>query len=240
MPRPGPNHPNRPSALPSSRRCFAWRSPPTTSSRVYWWAYVHRRPSRSSSAIWLVTSILFGNYGGLRDAALADLGAEVHGQHFLQIACAYGNLTPHLQRRLTPESRLDIVDILPIQLSSLGRSCGGPRIALLHADAASLAFDDAGYDQVLLFFLLHEQPGRAPRDAGRAMRVVKPGGKVIVDYHRPARWHALRPLMRSCSGPSNPRHGPVAPRGPGLLPRRPSPPRCRSRPSSAGCTRSWC
>ncbi len=31
-----------------------------------------------------------------------------------------------------------------------------------------------------------------------AMRVVKPGGKiVIVEYHRPVAWHPLRPLMRS-------------------------------------------
>jgi ubiquinone/menaquinone biosynthesis C-methylase UbiE len=30
-----------------------------------------------------------------------------------------------------------------------------------------------------------------------ALRVVKPGGQVvIVDYHRPAPWHPMRPLMR--------------------------------------------
>jgi ubiquinone/menaquinone biosynthesis C-methylase UbiE len=30
-----------------------------------------------------------------------------------------------------------------------------------------------------------------------ALRVVKPGGKVIVvDYHQPSRWHPMRSLMR--------------------------------------------
>jgi ubiquinone/menaquinone biosynthesis C-methylase UbiE len=50
---------------------------------------------------------------------------------------------------------------------------------------------------VLLFFLLHEQP-ESVRCATLAeiMRVVKPGGKiVIVDYHRPVWWHPLRLLM---------------------------------------------
>ena len=165
--------------------------------RVYWWAYVHPKAVAVFERDWLVTAILFGNYGRLRDAALADLGAEVQGST-LQIACAYGNLTPHLQRRLASDSRLDIVDILPIQLRNLKEKLPpDPRVTLLHADAAALAFADASYDQVLLFFLLHEQPEAVRRATlAEAMRVVKPGGKVvIVDYHRPARWHALRPLM---------------------------------------------
>ena len=45
---------------------------------------------------------------------------------------------------------------------------------------------------------MHEQPVAVRRRTlAEAMRVVKPGGKiVIVDYHKPARWHPMRPLMR--------------------------------------------
>ena len=57
---------------------------------------------------------------------------------------------------------------------------------------------DASYERVLLFFLLHEQPRRYREWTLReALRVVKPGGKiVIVDYAMPRWWHPLRYLWR--------------------------------------------
>jgi ubiquinone/menaquinone biosynthesis C-methylase UbiE len=134
----------------------------------------------------------------LRDAALDDLGDPIRGST-LQVACAYGNLTPRLLRRLGPDARLDVVDILPIQLKNLGEKLPpDPRVTLLQGDSSSLACADASHDQVLLFFLLHEQPEAVRRATlAEALRVVKPGGKVvIVDYHRPSRWHLMRPLMR--------------------------------------------
>jgi ubiquinone/menaquinone biosynthesis C-methylase UbiE len=185
-------------ALPSLARPTP-RAPviPRYLEQVYWWAYVHPNAVQLFEREWLVNLILFGNYGRLRDAALADLGAEVTGRT-LQVACVYGNLTPKLQQRLAPDASLDIVDILPIQLQNLaGKLPADPRVALVHSDSSSLAAPDASYDQVLLFFLLHEQPEHVRRGTlAEAMRVVKPGGKiVIVDYHRPVRLHPLRLLM---------------------------------------------
>lgn len=165
--------------------------------QVYWWAYVHPNAVQVFEREWLVNLILFGNYGRLRDAALDDLGQTVCGRT-LQVACAYGNLTPRLHSRLAPDASLDVVDILPIQLLNLGKKLpADERVALLQGDSSSLAGPDASYDQVLLFFLLHEQPEAVRRATlSEAMRVVKPGGKiVIVDYHRPVQWHPLRLLM---------------------------------------------
>lgn len=165
--------------------------------QVYWWAYVHPKAVNLFEREWLVNAILFGNYARLRDAALADLGAEIEG-HTLQVACVYGNLTSRLRARLNDEARLDVVDILPVQLDNLRRKLpNDPRVALLHGDATALAAGDAHYDQVLLFFLLHEMPEAVRRTTlSEAMRVLKPGGRlVIVDYARPARFHPLRPLM---------------------------------------------
>ena len=167
--------------------------------QVYWWAYVHPRAVRLFERDWLVNLILFGNYPQLRNAALADLGATVTGRT-LQVACVYGNLTRKLYERLGVDAHLDVVDILPIQLKNLGRKLPpDERVALVHGDSSLLACPDASYDQVLLFFLLHEQPRHVRSSTlAEAVRVVRPGGKIIVvDYHRPVPWHPLRPLMRA-------------------------------------------
>lgn len=166
--------------------------------QIYWWAYVHPKAVLLFEREWLVNAILFGNYGRLRDAALVELGRTVTGRT-LQVACVYGNLTPRLQQNLGADARLDVVDILPIQLRNLqGKLRADRRVTTIQGDSSALDCPDASYDQVLLFFLLHEQPEAVRRGTlAEAMRVVKPGGKiVIVDYHRPVRWHPMRPLMR--------------------------------------------
>ena len=165
--------------------------------QVYWWAYVHPNAVQMFEREWLVNAILFGNYGRLRDSALAALGHTIEGRT-LQVACVYGNLTRRLRDHMASDARLDVVDILPVQLRNLAAKLPrDERISLLHNDASSLDCADACYDQVLLFFLLHEMPEGVRRATlGEALRVLKPGGRlVIVDYHRPARWHPLRPLM---------------------------------------------
>lgn len=170
---------------------------PSYLHQTYWWAYVHPRAVHVFERDWLVNTILFGNYARLRDAALGALGATISGRT-LQVACVYGNLTPRIVSRLAPDARLDVVDILPVQLKNLARKLRpDERVGLLHGDSSCLAASDASYDQVLLFFLLHEQPEAVRRATlSEALRVVKPGGKVvIVDYHRPVAWHPLRPLM---------------------------------------------
>lgn len=179
--------------------------PPATTSlsipgyleRVYWWAYVHPRAVRLFEREWLVNTILMGNYARLRDAMLNELGAQVRGDT-LQVACVYGDFSNRLQQRLGPKATLDVIDILPIQLNNLTRKLPEhPRVTLRQNDSSALSAADASYDQVLLFFLLHEQPEAVRRATlSEAMRVVKPGGKVVlVDYHRPRWWHPARPLL---------------------------------------------
>jgi ubiquinone/menaquinone biosynthesis C-methylase UbiE len=165
---------------------------------AYWWAYVRPQAVQVFEREWLVNLILFNNYVRLCDAALAELGTTVQGRT-LQMACVYGNLTLRLRERLAAEASLDVLDILPVQLDNLRRKLpADERVALLHGDSSALGGPDGCYDQVLLFFLLHEQPEAVRRKTlAEALRVVRPGGKVvIVDYHRPAAWHPLRPLMR--------------------------------------------
>jgi ubiquinone/menaquinone biosynthesis C-methylase UbiE len=142
---------------------------------------------------WLVNLILWGNFGRLREAALDRLGPRPAGRT-LQIACVYGDLTPRLAARMADGARLDVLDVLPIQLENLARKL--PRdapVALIHGDSTALPVESASYDRALLFFLLHEQPAGVRRATlAEALRVVRPGGRiVIVDYHRPHRFNPL-------------------------------------------------
>ena len=89
--------------------------------------------------------------------------------------------------------------MLPIQLDNLRRKLPPDApVRLLRMDSTRLAVPDARYDRALVFFLLHEQPSYdRERTLGEVMRVVRPGGTiVIVDYARPRWWHPLRYLWR--------------------------------------------
>ena len=130
------------------------------------------------------------------------MGASISGKT-LQVACVYGDLTPRLSARIAPDGLLDVVDVLAVQLRNLQAKLPlDTPVTLLQRDSAALGFMDGTYDQALIFFLLHEQPESVRRRTlAEAVRVVKPGGKiVIIDYHRPSPWHPLAycmgPLLR--------------------------------------------
>jgi len=156
--------------------------------QTYWWAYVHPNAVKLFERQWLVNLILWGNFARLRDAALDALGARLEGRT-LQVACVYGDLTARLRQRLGTGGSLDVVDVLRVQLDNLARKLpGDPRIGLIQGDSSALDIPSESYDRALLFFLLHEQPENVRRRTlAEALRVVKPGGRlVILDYHRPS------------------------------------------------------
>lgn len=164
----------------------------------YWWAYIHPKAVRFFERQWLVNLILLGNYARLRDAALMEIGESLPGTT-LQVACVYGDLTNCLSERATRGGgSIDVVDVLPIQLKNLRNKLPvGSPARLLAMDAMDLKLPNAKYDRALVFFLLHEQPREwRERTLSEVIRVVKPGGKiVIVDYARPHWWHPLRYLF---------------------------------------------
>jgi ubiquinone/menaquinone biosynthesis C-methylase UbiE len=165
----------------------------------YWWAYVHPRAVKIFERQWLTNLILWGNYGRLRDAALGELGESLPGRT-LQVACVYGDLTIRLSERVAAgRGTVDVVDVLPVQLDNLRRKLPADApVRLLRMDSTHLAAADARYDRALVFFLLHEQPVHdRERTLSEVMRVVRPGGTVvIVDYALPRWWHPLRYLWR--------------------------------------------
>lgn len=163
----------------------------------YWWAYIHPRGVRFFERQWLVNLILWGNFSRLRDAALDEMGQVISGRT-LQVACVYGDFTPRVASRLRSDAALDVVDVAPVQLDNLSRKLDGhARVRLHHQDSTSLEFEAGHFDQVIVFFLLHEQPADVrEKTIAEALRVTRPGGKVVfVDYHRPSWRNPFRYVM---------------------------------------------
>lgn len=184
-----------PSSLASERSATV--PVPAYLQQTYWWAYLHPNAVRFFERQWLVNLILWGNFAALRDAALDEIGTTIEGS-VLQVACVYGNFTEKLTQRLGPGGHLDVVDVAPIQLENLKTKLdGAPKVGLHHQDSTDLHFPDASFDCVVVFFLLHEQPESArAQTIAQALRVVKPGGKVVfVDYHGPSWSNPFRYVM---------------------------------------------
>lgn len=196
-----PYHLTEAIAPQAARSTVAKAHPPVPDylSRHYWWAYIDPKAVAFFERRWLVNLILLGNYDRLARAAVnkIDVGA---GTKVLQIACAYGALSPMLaQKTDAANARLQVVDVLPIQLSNLSKKLGAKStIQLSCMDSCKLEFDEDAFDSVLLFFLMHEQPDDVRRRTLKeAYRVLKEGGKLIlVDYSLPSKWNPFRYFIR--------------------------------------------
>ncbi len=165
--------------------------------RTYWWAYLHPVGVNLFERQWLVNLILWGNFNRLRNSALDEIGSAVDAR-VLQVACVYGDFTEKLLQRLDSSGHLDVVDVAPIQLTNLDAKLKHKQGIDLHVqDSSNLQFNNASFDSVVVFFLLHEQPEQVrEKTIAETLRVVKPGGKVIfVDYHRPKYFNPIGYFM---------------------------------------------
>ena len=155
----------------------------------YWWAYVHPRAIRFWDRQWLINLVLLGNYTRLCNAVLDGCRHKLPGRT-LQVGCAYGDITPRLEQCVDENGMLDVIDVLQAQLDNLlPKLPHDARVRLHCMDSTALKFDNAGFDRVVLFLLLHEQPVAVRRQTlAEALRVLRPGGTLtIVDYARPNR-----------------------------------------------------
>ncbi len=172
---------------------------PAYLEKVYWWTYVRPWAIRVFERQWLINAIVFGNYARLRDKALDLLGPARLSGRTLQIACAYGDLTNCLAARVQAgEGLLDVVDVVPGQIQNMRQKLPPDApVRGLVMDSAELDLPEGRYDRAILFLLLHEQPEDWRRKTlSEALRVVRPGGRIIiVDYARPRWWSPFRYIM---------------------------------------------
>lgn len=164
--------------------------------KTYWWAYVHPGAVTFFEKQWVINLILWGNFVRLRDRTLDELGTSIPG-NTLQIACVYGDFSPKLAQRIPDGGSLDIVDVVPIQLDNVRtKFLPAAPVRTIHVDSSAMKMADESYDQVVMFFLLHEMPSLVREQTlFEAVRMLKKGGKlVIVDFHKPSPFHPLRYL----------------------------------------------
>jgi len=178
-----------------------YRPPPIPGylQETYWWAYLHPRAVWLFEREWLVNMILWGHMRRLTEAVLEELPDNLPDP-VLQVACVYGDFSRCLARRTHQAgSALHLADIAPIQIDNARRKLSTETHVQYHQqDSSMLHFPAGSFACTVLFFLLHEQPAEVRRRTiAEAIRVTRPGGKVvIVDYHRPRKSNPLRYLMR--------------------------------------------
>jgi ubiquinone/menaquinone biosynthesis C-methylase UbiE len=111
----------------------------------------------------------------------------------LQLTCVYGKLTPSLLHHTENEVHLCDVAAGQLKLARSKTRDVADRCHLARMNAESLAYADAAFDQVILFFLFHELPADARQHVyDEIARVVKPGGSVLItEYGSTPHQHLL-------------------------------------------------
>jgi ubiquinone/menaquinone biosynthesis C-methylase UbiE len=166
---------------------------------TYWLAYLHPKALHFFEREWMVNLILWGNMRRLTQAVLSDMRLRPNSR-VLQVACVYGEFSSLLAEHLADSgSRLDLLDVAPIQLKNAREKLSAHKnVQFHHQDSSAMSLPAASFDQTVVFFLLHEQPEDVRRKTiAEAIRVTRPGGKVIfVDYHGPRRSNPFRYVMK--------------------------------------------
>ena len=168
-------------------------------AHYYWWAYLAPLGVWFFSHHVIINLILFGQYRRILNVLLKQLQRAPCGR-MLQLTCAYGELTPALAG-LTDE--LHLTDVASIQLKIAGNGLAHQHRSALMArmNAESLAYSGNNFDTIVIFFLLHELPPPARQRAlSEAVRVLKPGGRLLLaeyDINRNRHpLHRITPLRR--------------------------------------------
>ena len=165
-------------------------------ARYYWWAYLW------SWGIWLfdhqaiINAILFGQYNSLLKRTLAHVETKPDAR-LLQLTCVYGKLTPSLLSVTGNDIHLCDIAEGQIQLAQRKTQDIAGCCHLARMNAECLGYGDNVFDQVIVFFLLHEMPVEARQEVyAEIARVVRPGGSVLItEYAATPYQHKLYRLL---------------------------------------------
>ncbi|WP_128801659.1 MULTISPECIES: methyltransferase domain-containing protein [unclassified Streptomyces] len=147
---------------------------------------------------------LFGDvcFVGRRNRAftrLAALSGAQEGDRVLDVGCGTGYLTRHMAARVGPAGTVTGVDPSPPVLAYARRRKQRPGSApctYQEGIAESLDLPDASFDTVVTSLMLHHLPEELRPAALREMlRVVRPGGRLLVVEFQPPKSRLARHLV---------------------------------------------
>lgn len=166
---------------------------PKYMAKLYHNAYMKRRWfSRLNNDFFAYLSTL-GMYGRLSKAILNEIKED---SSVLVIGNIRGNLIENIAKKLFRYGRLEIVDVLPLQLNFLERKLAlYPNTVLTNNDAEFLK--NTKYDVVLSYFLLQELPdAKKNRIITNISTLLKPKGKAIfADYGKISSSNPMKYLL---------------------------------------------
>jgi ubiquinone/menaquinone biosynthesis C-methylase UbiE len=159
-------------------------------AHIYW---IYKSPLfiRMADRMFVVSSILLGQYSKLVSGVVKRLNPSLKGKRILQVSCAFGNVSEKIAESCAKQNAEEFVltDIMQSELDNAERKLKrfGDLCTYSKQDATNLEFEDQSFDYVVAFFLPHELPfDKKIKHIKEANRVLKPGGKVIFgEFHKP-------------------------------------------------------
>ncbi len=159
-------------------------------AHIYW---IYKSPFfiRVADRMFVVSSILLGQYNKLVSTVVKRLNPSLKGKRILQISCAFGNVSEKIAESCAQQDAEEFVltDIMQSEVDNAERKLKkfGKLCTFLKQDATNLEFEDQSFDYVVVFFLPHELPfDKKVQLIEESNRVLKPGGKVVFgEFHKP-------------------------------------------------------
>jgi len=159
-----------------------------------YWLYTNKYLIWLTDNQLIVTGVLLFQYDKLVRKVMEKIDPTRKHGRILQISCAYGNFSQKLadKCRAIEAGEMVVCDIVGNQLDNVKKKLKDydGKMTLVEENAAQMRFASAAFDSAVVFFLLHELPYEEKRKAlAEAMRVVRPGGKIILaEFQKPTNW----------------------------------------------------